>query len=63
MEQAERGEVAEADRLRGPAPQARQVCADPEELCGLQGDREREDIPDEGPGGGRGGGGHGRKNS
>jgi len=26
--------------LRGPAPQARQVCADPEELRGLQGDRE-----------------------
>ena len=43
------------------APQARQVCADPEELRGLQGDREREDIPDEGPGGGRGGGGPGRE--
>jgi hypothetical protein len=28
-------------------PQIREICADPEELRGLQGDLEREDIPDE----------------
>ena len=51
------------ERLCGPAPQEREVCADPEKLRGLQGDRERAAISDERPGGGRGGGGSGRKNS
>ena len=38
-----------------------EICTDPEKLRGLQGNRERADIPDEGSGGGRGGGGPGRK--
>lgn len=49
------------DGLCGPAPQISEICAGPEELRGLQRDCEREDIPDEGPGGSRGGGGPGRK--
>ena len=49
--------------LRSRAPQIREICADPEELRGLQGGRERKDISDEGPGCCRGGGGLGRKNS
>lgn len=49
------------DGLCGPAPQISEICADPEELRGLQRDCEREAIPDEGSGGGRGGGGLGRK--
>ena len=44
-------------------PKTCKICADPEELRGLQGDCEREDIPDEGPGGSRGGCGPGCKNS
>ena len=48
--------------LCGPAPQISEICSDPEERCGLQGDSDREVIPDEGPGGGRGGGGTGGKN-
>jgi hypothetical protein len=47
--------------LRGPAPQISEICAGPEELRGLQRDSEREVIPDEGPGGSRGGDGLGRK--
>ena len=50
-----------SERLRGPAPQISEICAGPEELCGLQRDCEREAIPDEGPGGSRGGGGLGRE--
>jgi len=37
------------------------VRSGPEELRGLQGDREREDLSDERPGCGRGGGGPGRQ--
>ena len=51
------------ERPCGPALQISEICAGPEELRGLQRDCEREAIPDEGPGGGRGGGGPGRKNS
>ena len=47
--------------LCGPAPQISEICSGPEELRGLQRDCEREAIPDEGPGGSRGGGGLGRK--
>jgi len=39
-----------------------EICADPEKLSGLQGNCEREDIPDEGSGGGRGSGGPGHEN-
>ena len=49
------------DGLCGPAPQISEICADPEELRGLQRDRERAAIPDEEPGGGRGGDESGRK--
>jgi len=49
--------------IHGPAPQISEICAGPEELRGLQRDREREVIPDEGSGSGRGGGGLGRENS
>jgi len=48
--------------LHGPAPQISEICPDPEELRGLQGDSDREAIPDEGPGGSRGSGGLGREN-
>jgi len=48
--------------LCGHAPQVREICVNTEKLRGIQGDRERADIPDEGPGGGRGGSGLGREN-
>jgi len=44
-------------------PKISEICTDPEKLRGLQGNRERADIPDEGSGGGRGSCGPRRKNS
>ena len=52
-----------SEKLRGRAPQISKICTDPEELRGLQGNRERENIPDEGPGGSRGSCGLWCKNS
>lgn len=44
-------DLMEIRRTSGQAPQIREVRAD-YELCGFQGNRRREDIPDEGPCGG-----------